>query len=159
MRPVEPADLAGIATIYAHYVERTYATFDLEVPTEADWHTRFEGAQALGHPWVICDDGAGYALSATFNVRPAWRTTISTSIYLDPGQRGRGLGRPLYAALLDAAAARGFHVAVAGIALPNDASVALHERLGYERVGVMREVGHKLGAWHDVGYWQRRLEA
>jgi L-amino acid N-acyltransferase YncA len=157
MRPVEAADLPAIAAIYAHYVEHSYATFDLEPPTAADWRTRFDGARALAHPWVIREDGAGYAIAATFNVRPAWRTTVSTAIYLDPAQRRRGLGRPLYAALLDAARDGGFHVAVAGIALPNDASVALHEGLGYEPVGVMREVGHKFGVWRDVGYWQRRL--
>jgi len=156
-RPVEAGDLGTVAAIYAHYVEHSYATFDLEVPTAADWWTRWEGARALGQPWLIREDGAGYAIAATFNVRPGWRSTVSTAIYVRPERTGEGLGRPLYAALLDAAAERGFHVAVAGIALPNASSVALHEGLGYAPVGVMHEVGHKLGAWRDVGYWQRRL--
>jgi phosphinothricin acetyltransferase len=160
LRAADPGDLAAIAAIYAHYVENTVITFDLEPPPAAAWRAKWDAAQSAGYPWFVAEsDGGellGYVSASEFRARLAYRSTIETTIYLREDARGRGIGRPLYELALREAA-RSFHLAVAGITLPNDASVALHERLGFTHVGVFEEVGHKLGQWRDVGYWQLRL--
>ena len=161
IRPATADDLPAIAAIYAHYVERTFATFDLQAPTAGDWAAKHAAAAAARHPWVVTEDEdgatAGYAIASTFNPRAAYATTVATAVYLHPDRTGRGLGGPLYAALLGEAAARGFHRAVAGVAVPNPASATLHARAGFTVVGTFAEVGHKLGAWRDVQWWQRAL--
>jgi len=154
------ADLGAIGRIYAHYVEHTYATFDLEPPDLATWRARWAAAQRQRQPWLVAevaDRVVGYATTSSHRPKPAYDTTVESTVYLDPGAAGRGVGRALYATALREAAGR-FHVAVAGIALPNPASVALHEALGFTAVGVFEEVGRKFGAWHDVGWWQLRLQ-
>ena len=161
-RAAAEADLEAVAAIYAHYVEHTAATFDLAAPTPAEWRAKWADAQRAGYPWAVLEDGgavAGYAAFGSFRPKPAWRPTVESTIYLAPAVVGRGLGRPLYEHALGAAAAAGFHIAVAGITLPNRASVALHEALGFTPVGVIEEAGHKLGGWRDVGWWQKRLGA
>jgi phosphinothricin acetyltransferase len=135
-------------------------TFDLERPTLADWRRRWQEAATLSHPWLVSErhgSVVGYATAAAFRPKAAYRTTVETTIYIAMDVVGQGLGRPLYERLLHEAASCSFHLATAGITLPNPASVALHERLGFTRVGVFTEVGHKLGAWRDVGWWQRKL--
>jgi phosphinothricin acetyltransferase len=160
LRGADVGDLDAIAAIYSYYVENTVITFDLEPPSAADWHAKWDAAQAGGHPWFVAEsDGGellGYVSTSEFRARLAYRSTIETTIYLRDDARSRGIGRPLYELALREAA-RSFHLAVAGITLPNEASVALHERLGFTRVGVFEEVGHKFGAFHDVGWWQLRL--
>jgi phosphinothricin acetyltransferase len=161
IRAAREGDLESIAAIYAHYVEHTAATFDLEPGSIESWRARWEAAREDDRPWLVSEaDGAvcGYVSTSEFRPKPAYGSTLETTIYLRPDQVGHGLGRPLYEAALRAAAQRGFHLAVAGITLPNAGSVALHEALGFTRVGVFEEVGHKLGAWHDVGWWQLRLD-
>lgn len=160
VRAATAGDLPAIAGIYAHYVESTAITFDLEAPTAADWVARWESARAADRPWSVSErDGevAGFVVTSEFRPRAAYRATVEASIYVVPGLVGQGIGRPLYEATLGEAARRGFHVAVAGITLPNPRSVALHERLGFEAVGTFNEVGHKLGRWRDVSWWQLRL--
>lgn len=161
IRPVLEDDLPALASIYAHYVAETAITFDVEARSLEAWREKWRAAQEQAHPWLLVQaEGkvAGYATSGTFNPKPSYRTSIETSIYLAPTRLGEGLGHPLYARLLELAAERSFHTAVAGITLPNERSVALHERLGFTRVGVFSEIGHKLGAWRDVGWWQRPLQ-
>jgi phosphinothricin acetyltransferase len=155
IRPAVRGDVPAIAAIYAHYVEHTAITFAVRAPSEADWEQRFAQAQEAGHPWFVTEDG--FAMCGSFRPLEGYAATVETSIYLAPQARGRGLGTAVYGACLDEAAARGFHVAVAAITLPNDASAALHQKLGFEAVGVMREVGRKLGEWRDVGWWQLPL--
>ena len=159
LRAAGVADLAAIAAIYAHYVENTVITFDLEPPSADAWQAKWDDAQSGGYPWFVADsDGEllGYASASEFKARRAYRSTVETTIYLREDARGRGIGRSLYELALREAA-RSFHLAVAGITLPNEASVALHERLGFTRVGVFEEVGHKFGEFRDVGWWQLRL--
>lgn len=112
-------------------------------------------------PWLTMTDQAGgflgYAKAGTWRARAAYRWTCETTIYLVEAARGQGLGITLYTALLAACRARGFHSAIGGVTLPNPASVALHETLGFIPVGIVREAGTKFGAWHDVGFWQRML--
>lgn len=160
IRPVEPADLAPIATIYAHYVEHTAITFDYESPSVEAWGERLAAAAQRGHPWLVAelDEGvAGYTYAAPFRAKPAYARTAETTIYLSPEAGGRGLGRSLYEALLSELTARDFHLVVAGMTLPNPASQRLHRTLGFEPVGVFAQVGYKHGAWWDVEFLQRRL--
>jgi phosphinothricin acetyltransferase len=158
IRAVIAADCEAIALIYEHYVRHTAITFDLEAPSAATWAERV--AAADGRPWLACElEGvlAGFAFAGRFRPKDAYGRTTETTIYLRDGLGGRGLGALLLGALLDHVRAAGFHRVVAGVTLPNPASVALHERLGFEPVGVFDEVGQKFGAWHDVGFWVLRL--
>jgi phosphinothricin acetyltransferase len=126
------------------------------------WGERLAAARAAGRPWLVAEAGdgvIGYTTASAFRPKAAYQPTVETTIYLAPGHAGRGTGRALYGELLDACAAAGFHRAVAGLTLPNPPSAALHERLGFTPVGVFSEVGRKHGAWHDVGWWQLRLDA
>jgi len=161
IRAVEQGDVAAIAEIYDHYVRRTTATFDLEAPSVAEWQRRRRSAVHLGQPWMVAEeDGVvlGFASLSSFRPKAAYHSTVETTIYLAAGHVGRGLGRPLYEAALREAASRGFHLAVAGITLPNRRSVLLHEALGFVSVGVFEEVGYKHDAWRNVGWWQLHLE-
>lgn len=161
IRATEQGDLEAIAEIYDHYVQRTCATFDLEAPPVAEWRRRWRSAQDLGQPWMVTEcDGviAGFASLSAFRPKAAYRSTVETTIYLADDHVGHGLGRPLYEATLREAASRGFHLAVAGITLPNRRSVLLHEALGFVAVGVFEQVGYKHDAWRDVGWWQLSLQ-
>jgi phosphinothricin acetyltransferase len=153
-------DLSDLATIYNHEVANSHATFDLDPPTDSYWRQRLAGAQEGDHLLVAVDedeDVVGYAYSWSYRPRPAYNLTRETSIYLDPSVRGRGVGRRLYPALLDAMAESGVHTAVALVALPNPGSIALHVACGFERVGTMREVGFKFDQWVDVAWYQKML--
>ena len=153
IRPVRPKDAAPISAIYNHHVTATVVTFD-ETPLETREMARRIRAATL--PWLVIEDSgavAGYARAAPWKTREAYRHTVESSVYVDPRCQRRGHGRRLYEALLAALRDRQVHVVLAGIALPNPASIALHERLGFTPCGVMREVGWKFGRWVDVGYW------
>jgi phosphinothricin acetyltransferase len=117
-------------------------------------------AYGQSHAWLVAErDGAmaGYAYGSPHRTRAAYASSCDVAVYVDPAHSRRGIGRALYGAVLSALAGKGFHAAFAGIALPNDASVGLHEAMGFTPVGIYREVGWKLGAWRDVGWWQRLL--
>ncbi len=112
------------------------------------------------YPWLVAEvDGqmAGYAYASKHRERAAYRWAVDVAVYVDPARQRCGIGRALYEALLDRLTAQGFRIACAGIALPNPASVALHERVGFEPVGVYRRIGWKLGQWYDVAWYQRLL--
>jgi len=162
LRAATPDDAAAIADIYARFVRETAVSFETEPPDEAAIRGRIEAGGDL-YPWLVAEEEEeegvllGYAYAARFRDRPAYRFVVETSVYLRAGAEGRGLGRQLYEPLLAMLEAAGFTQAIAAITLPNDASVRLHERLGFERAGTYRQVGWKLGAWHDVGLWQRPL--
>lgn len=159
VRDATAADLPAMAAIYDEQVRTSVATFDTEP----------RGAAYLGDKLAAVDDGnvvlvactadrelLGYAFSGPFRPRPAYAGTKEVSVYLAEAARGRGLGRILYAALLARLdAAPGVHTQVAVVALPNDASVALHLAMGFARVGVLREVGHKFGRYVDTEWYQR----
>jgi phosphinothricin acetyltransferase len=160
VRPAVEGDLSDIATIYNHEVANSIATFDLDAPTLAYWHEKLEGNHEGDHLLVAVDaddDVVGYAYSWSYRPRPAYELTRETSIYLDPSVRGKGIGRILYPALLEAMARSGVHTAVALVALPNPGSVALHRAVGFEHVGTMREVGYKFDQWIDVEWYQKLL--
>jgi phosphinothricin acetyltransferase len=160
LRAATPDDAAAIADIYAPFVTASAVSFETEPPDAPAMRARIEAGGRL-YPWLVgeAEDGGlvGYAYAARFRDRPAYRFAVETSVYLRAGAGGCGLGGRLYEPLLAMLEAQGFTQAIAAITLPNESSVRLHERLGFERAGVYRQVGWKLGAWHDVGLWQRRL--
>lgn len=160
LRAATPDDAAAIADIYAPFVRESAVSFETEPPGEAAMRSRIEAGGSL-YPWLVgeAEDGSliGYAYAARFRDRPAYRFAVETSVYLRSGASGRGLGRRLYEPLLATLEAQGFTQAIAAITLPNEASVRLHERLGFERAGTYRQVGWKIGRWHDVGLWQKAL--
>lgn len=151
-------DAAGVAAVYAPVVETTAISFEYEAPSVDEMRRRMEQTSS-SHPWLIADDGsvAGYAYAAPYAARDAYRWSVAVSVYLPAERRGQGVGRRLYRSLLGLLELQGYRQAFAGIALPNEASVGLHEAMGFTLVGVAPRVGYKLGAWHDVGQWQRAL--
>ena len=160
IRPADPArDAAACAAIYAPSVESTPISFELTPPDATEFARRIERYSAT-HQFLVAEEGgevAGYAYACRWRERPAYDWAVEVSVYVDAARKGEGIGRALYAELLDRLRAQGFRVAVAGITLPNPASVALHERMGFKSIGALREVGWKVGGWHDVGYWQLLL--
>jgi phosphinothricin acetyltransferase len=156
VRDATEADAEACAAIYAPYVRDTAITFELEPPTADEMARRIVNAIA-SHAWLVLEDEGrvvGYAYGGPYKERAAYRWACEVSVYLQQGLRRRGAGRALYEALLPRLAARGFRTAVAGMTLPNDASVGLHRAMGFEPVGVYRRIGWKLGAWHDVAWAQ-----
>jgi L-amino acid N-acyltransferase YncA len=160
IRRAEPTrDAAGCAEIYAPYVLESATSFEEVAPNENETANRI--AQTLtAHPWLVAErDGEllGYAYACRHRERPAYRWSVDVSVYVGERQWRQGIGRRLYEALFDHLRRQGFRTACAGITLPNVASVALHERLGFASVGVYRRIGWKAGAWRDVGWWQLEL--
>ena len=157
IRLASEADSEAIASIYRPYVETSHFTFEEVAPGAADIAVRMSNPV---HPWLIAEEGgriAGYASTSPMRNRAAYRWSVETGIYLVPAALGRGLGKQLLAAHLDLLERQGFVTAIAGIALPNDASVALHDKLGFTLSGTECGVGFKLGRWIDVGRWQKDL--
>lgn len=159
IRDATTDDAAACAAIYGTYVTETPATFELEPPSTEEVARRIAGCVAT-HGWLVAErDGVvtGFAYGTRFAERPAYRWSCEVSVYLDRGTVGAGTGSALYGALLDHLLSRGFQVAYAKISQPNDASNALHAKFGFERVGLLRRVGFKLGTWHDVAILQLDL--
>ncbi len=159
IRPATHDDLAGVTAIYDEQVLTGISTFDLEPPPASYWAHRLASDEPGDHFLVDEDAGevVGFAYSSDYRPRPGYRLTRETSVYLAEQARGRGLGRRLYDALLPRLAADGMHVALALVALPNPASVALHRACGFEHLGTMREVGRKFDRWLDTAWYQRVL--
>jgi phosphinothricin acetyltransferase len=161
IRPAQLDDLPRLTEIYNHYIVNTPTTFDLEpfsVEQRAEWFARY-GLTGRHRLLVAESDGAlvGYTSSSPFHPRRAYDTTVETTILCAPEAVGRGLGGLLYGALFDALRGEDVHLVVALITLPNDASCALHERFGFERATVLREVGRKFGRYWDVAWYVRRF--
>jgi len=160
IRDADPArDGAACAEIYAPHVEGSAVSFEEGAPDAAEMAARIE-RYGPSHAWLVAEregEVVGYAYATAFRDRPAYRWSTAVSVYIADTARGGGIGRALYEALFDRLRERGFRMACAGITLPNEASVALHQRLGFEPVGVNREIGWKDGAWHDVGWYQLEL--
>jgi phosphinothricin acetyltransferase len=161
IRPADPArDAAACAAIYAPSVASSPTSFELEPPDAAAFGHRI-AAYSATHQFLVAERGGevvGYAYACPYAERPAYRWAVETSVYIDDAHHGEGLGRALYTQLFERLRDQGFRVAIAGVTLPNVASVRLHESIGFEPVGVLRGIGWKLGAWHDVGLWQLRLQ-
>ena len=160
IRDASEADAAACAAIYAPYVTDTVISFERVAPSAAEMAERIAAA-ARTHAWLVLEDDEqrviGYAYGSPYKSREAYRWSCEVSVYLEPGRRRTGSGRALYEALFAALAARGFRTAVAGMTLPNDASVGLHRAMGFEPVGTYRNIGWKHGRWHDVAWMQRTI--
>lgn len=156
IRPATGDDAGAIAAIYAPFVEETAVSFEEQAPSVREIGRRI----AASHSWLVAtlaERTIGYAYAAPFHPRPAYRWSCEVSVYLAEQGRGRGIGRRLLGELLVELRERGFVNVFAGIALPNVASVKLFESSGFEQIALQRDVGFKLGRWHDVGWWQLHL--
>ena len=152
-------DASGCAEIYAPFVRETAISFEEQPAGAAEFVDRITETSRR-YPWLVAEDDGrvvGYAYASAHRARAAYRWAVDVAVYVAADQRRKGVGRALYEALLGLLASQGFQIACAGITLPNPASVALHEAVGFTPVGVYRRIGWKAGAWHDVGWWQREL--
>jgi len=159
IRPATIDDAEQIAVLYNYYVENTTVTFEEKCIPVSEIANRIV-AVAADNSWLVSEQGGsivGYAYATEFDDRAAYRHSVETTLYLANDQVGRGLGSELYSALIEDLRSRSRHCAVGRIALPNEASVALHEKLGFTNVAQLREVGRKFDQWIDVSYWQLML--
>jgi len=160
IRLATPADAEAVAAIYGPYCTDSRISFEEEAPSVREMARRMAGERPGFHPWYVAEaEGAivGYAASSPFRTRPAYRWSVETGIYLAPGRGGQGIGKALLETLLSTLEGQGYVSAIGAIALPNPASIALHEKLGFEQVGTYRGTGFKHGQWLDVGLWQKGL--
>ncbi len=162
VRAATTADLPAVAAIYTHYVLRTTMTFNTEVRTPRQWQQRFDDHVVAGPYHLLVAEVAGavtgYVETQPFRPKVAYARSVELSVYVAPDGTGRGVGGALYRTLLDELAAdQRFHRAYAIVALPNDISVAFHERHGFHRRGTLSEAGFKFGRYLDVAYYERAL--
>lgn len=160
IRTVRDTDAEAIARIYDHYILNTVVTFEEETIPAREMSARIAEVASASLPWLVAERHgrvAGYAYATKWKGRSAYRFTAETTVYLDPASVGQRLGTALYGELLTALRSVSIHSVLGGIALPNPASVALHERMGFRKVAHLSELGFKFGRWIDVGYWQMRL--
>jgi phosphinothricin acetyltransferase len=160
IRFADPArDAAGCAAIYGPFVRDTAISFEEDPPSAEELAARIERVTET-HPWLVAEEGdrlTGFAYGCPHRERAAYRWAAEVTVYVDPANHRRGIGRALYERLFDLLRGQCLHVLCAGVTLPNPASVALHESLGFVPVGIYREIGYKFGRWHDVGWWQLTL--
>jgi phosphinothricin acetyltransferase len=160
VRAAASADAEAVAAIYNHFVLRTIVTFEEEPVSPAEIARRMDDVREAFLPWLVAERAGavvGYAYATAWRVRRGYRYSTEVTVYVAPGAGGLGIGSLLYADLIPALDERGIHTAMGGIALPNDASVALHEKFGFKKVAHFEQVGVKFDRWIDVGYWQRIL--
>jgi phosphinothricin acetyltransferase len=161
VRHCAPGDYDAIVRVYNHYIEQSPATFDVvpySVGARAPWFAQFaEDGPCQLLVAVTNDDVLGYCCSTQFRTRPAYDVSVETTAYVDAGAIGQGIGKKMYAMLLANLDGTGVHGAYAGITLPNDASVKLHESLGFMKIGVFDEVGRKFDKYWSVAWFQKRL--
>jgi phosphinothricin acetyltransferase len=161
IRLASEADASKVAAIYAPYCTDSSVSFEEAAPT-ADVMWGRISATLERYPWLVYDDGGGeiwgYAYASRHRERAAYRWSAEVSAYVHPEKLRRGIGRALYTELFGQLVELGYYRAFAGITLPNPASVALHEKMGFVPVGIFRQIGYKRGEWHDVGWWQKELQ-
>ena len=159
IEPVTATDTDAITAIYNHYIQHSIATFEEDVLSTRAVQARIDRVTQACLPWLVAKgpDLLGYAYARPWHERSAYRFTVETSLYVAPAAQGRGVGTQLYESLLAQLRTQGLRSAIGGISLPNPTSVALHEKLGFEKMGHFREVGFKFGKWIDVAYFQVTL--
>ncbi|MEQ9402054.1 MAG: N-acetyltransferase family protein [Cyclobacteriaceae bacterium] len=161
IRNAEKTDANRICDIYNHYVLNAHSTFETEPLNSSEMAKRFEKVQAeLQLPWLVLEidkEIKGYTYATQWKPRQAYSRTVESTIYLDSNESGKGYGAELYGALINQLDELEYHSILGGIALPNEESIALHERLGFVKVGQLKEVGYKFDRWVDVGYWELML--
>ncbi len=157
IRDALPSDVAAITDIYNHYVEHSYATMQYEKSEPSFFEAKINTVQESGHFWLVAEDKGnvvGYAYSGAWNPREGYRHTCEVSVYLSPATTAKGWGTKLYSELFGRLKKKGIQVVISVIGLPNEASIALHEKFGMKQVAHFPRMGFKLGNWMDVGYWQ-----
>jgi phosphinothricin acetyltransferase len=157
IRGIVSSDVKEIAEIYNHYVRETIITFEEKPVLPTDFIERIQQIQSIRLPWLVAESDdviLGYAYASKWKERAAYRFSVETTVYVKPDCFKKGIGSSLYNELMDELKEKGFHAAMGGIALPNKASVGLHEKLGFTKVAHFTEVGYKFDQWIDVGYWQ-----
>ena len=157
IRMVSAEDSEDITEIYNYYIATSHATFELQPINAAEMERRIAETVNHGYPFLVADsvDGiAGYAYGRPFRPRPGYRHAVEVAVYVSESSQGQGIGYALYKNLFDRLFNSDIHTLIATIALPNDQSVRLHEKFGFEKAGHFREVGRKFDRWIDVGYWQ-----
>ncbi len=160
LRWVEDSDAAALLRIYAPVVEHTAVSFEFEPPSVSEMRDRVRAVRAAARPWLVFErDGVlvGYSYASSFRARPAYQWIAEVAVYVDPGARGHGVARALYTAVLRGLEWQGYRSAIGVITMPNAASVALHQSLGFEPVGVIAGAGQKFDTWHDIAIWQKTL--
>lgn len=159
IRHAKLSDAESIVSIYNYYVLNSIITFEEEIVSSEEMRSRIENI-IKSHTWLVFEENdmiLGYAYSYIWKPRTAYRYTNEISVYISNDFRGKGIGTALYKNLIGILKEKGIHNIIAGIALPNNASVAIHESFGFKKVGVFKESGKKFGAWVDVGYWELLL--
>lgn len=159
IRPAQASDGAAVAAVYAPYVRDTPVSFEVEAPTAAVMTERISSTLST-HPWLVAERHGvvvGFAYAGKHSQRAAYRWTVDVTVYVGDGERRTGVGRRLYQVLLATLRLQGFRSAFAEIVLPNPGSVRLHEAAGFRHIGTHNDIGHKLGRWHDIGYWRLGL--
>jgi phosphinothricin acetyltransferase len=160
IRPAIATDADSIARIYNHYILNTIITFEEQAVSAQEMAERIAEVTSASLPWLVAEDDGrivGYAYASKWKGRCAYRFSVESTVYLDPDCVGKGYGTRLYESLFASLRECGMHVVIGGIALPNPASIALHEKLGMKKVAHFGEVGFKFDKWIDVGYWQATL--
>jgi L-amino acid N-acyltransferase YncA len=158
VRAASAGDSGTIAGIYNHYVQTTTITFEETPVSSEEMAGRLQESAAAGLPFLVAEAGdevLGFAFASKWKGRCAYRFSVEVSAYVDPARGRQGIGSALYEKLFAELESKGMHAAIGGIALPNEASIALHEKFGMRKVAHFEEVGFKFGRWVDVGYWQR----
>jgi phosphinothricin acetyltransferase len=160
IRLAREADAPSIAAIYGPYCNETVISFEDAAPTPEEMARRVRTIGAV-RPWIVLENSenvVGYAYASPHHERSAYRWSVSTAVYVNRACHRRGAGRALYTTLFELLRHLGYFTATAGITLPNPPSVGLHEAFGFSLVGVYRHIGHKLGGWHDVAWYQRVIQ-
>jgi len=156
IRDINTKDAKEICDIYNHYVLNTIVTFEETAVPDEEMKTRIEKiTEKL--PWIVFEENKqiiGYAYASEWKSRCAYKHSLETTVYLRNGQEGNGIGSLLYEELIARLKTNHYHAAIGGISLPNEASIALHEKFGFEKIGQFKEVGYKFDKWIDVGYWE-----
>lgn len=161
IRAAQIEDAQDIASIYNHYIEHTCVTFEIDPVSANDIARRIQACQDNNFPWLVAEKNGGvlgYCYATKWKERNAYQHSVEATVYLAPQATAKGLGSKLYRELLAQLKSRGIHAVICGIALPNDASVALHEKFGMEKIAHFKQVGRKFNKWVDVGYWQCLLQ-
>ena len=160
IRPIEQSDIANVLAIYEYYIINSPATFEEEVPSLESFTERINTILEK-YPYLVYEEDGeilGYAYAGPFRTRIAYRFSTEVSVYIHKDHFGKGLGKALYGALLPIVKKQGFHTAIGGLTMPNEASVRLHEHFGFKKVAEFQDSGFKFGQWHNTGFWQLMLD-
>ncbi len=160
IRTATTADAETLAEIYNFYVADTVVTFEEEVVSADEMAWRISDIQGRGYPWIVLEFRGeiwGFAYAGQFRRRAAYRFSVESTVYLSRSAIGKGVGKLIYGRLIELLSELEFRSVIGAISLPNDASVRLHEKLGFKKAGLFPEIGFKFDRWVDVGYWQLQL--